>query len=381
MTTPKKALIVANSGGFFSFLLSDIDLLKAHGYEVQAAGNGQNHNWHDTKEELKNRSVPFTHIDFAARNPFAKSNVAAFHQLKQILSAEKFDVIHCHTPIVGILVRLAANKLRKKETKILYTTHGFAFTRYSSWKQWFPYHTIESIGSRLCDAIITINQEDFANAKKMHCRHVFYIPGVGVNLKKYHEVNIDPIEYRKSLGIPEDKIMILSVGEITARKNHRIIVEAIDCLPDKEQYVFVVCGSGKETPEGQALMKRAKDRSVDLRLLGFRWDIPEIMHCSDIGAIPSVREGLGLAGIQSLCAEVPVIGSRVQGICDYIEDGKNGFLCNPFDVDAFAQKIHQLSCSDTREKLARNCFASVQGFDLRISKKRMEEIYGFILEW
>ena len=66
-------------------------------------------------------------------------------------------------------------------------------------------------------------------------------------------------------------------------------------------------------------------------------DIPEITAISDIGVIPSIREGLGLAGVQSLAAGVPVIGSSVQGIKDYIVDGKDGYLCAPFDDTAFAE--------------------------------------------
>ena len=381
MALPPKALVVANSGGFFSFLLSDIDLLQAHGYEVIAVGNTQNHDWHDTKEELDKRSVPVIHIDIDGRNPFAKKNLIALRQIREILYENRYDVIHCHTPVVGLLVRIAARRFRKRGTKVLYTTHGFAFTRYSTWKQWLPYFAIECIGSSLCDGMITINREDFSAAKKMLCKQVFYIPGVGVDLKKYHNVDTDSRVYREKLDIPQEKIMVLSVGEIIERKNHRVIVEAIGKLRDKERYVYVVCGSGQDTLLGKELLRLADQLGVETRLLGFRRDIPEIMHCSDIGAIPSLREGLGLAGIQSLCAEVPIIGSRVQGICDYIKDGENGFLCDPHDVDAFADKIHQLSCRELREKMKISCYPSAEGFDLSISRKRMEEIYTAIFGW
>lgn len=381
MNKEKKVLILANSGGFFSFLLSDIDLLMEKGYTVRAAANGRNHVWQDTADALAERSVKMMQVDFEGRRPLSRSNFTAYRQVRGILREESFDLIHCHTPVVGLIARIVARKYRKKGTKVLYTTHGFAFTKHSSWKQRMIYHAVEALGSLMCDGMITINQEDFASARKMYCKNVFYIPGVGVDINKYHKVHIDREAYRKSLNIEPDKIMVLAVGEISARKNHRIVVEAIGKIAEKEHYVFVVCGSGADSDEGQKLQKLAVELDVDLRLLGFRHDIPQIMHCSDIGAIPSIREGLGLAGIQSLCAEVPVIGSNVQGIRDYITDGENGFLCDPFDAEAFAEKIQQLSSAELRGKLAENCFRYAEKFDLAISRKRREEIYSIILEW
>ncbi len=377
----KKALIVANTGGFFSFLLNDIDILQKKGYAVQVAGNGLNHDWQDTKQALEQRNLSLIQVDIDGRQPLAKANWKAYRQIKELLKKEHYDLIHCHTPVVGLITRLAASGYRKSGTKVIYTTHGLAFTRYSSRKQRLMYHGIENFCSFLSDAIVTINREDHENVQKMHCKNVFYIPGVGVDLKKYHDVNIDMLTYRKRLGIDEDKIMVLSVGEISARKNHMVIVDAIGRIPNKENYVYAICGTGTDEKLLELLRHRAQELQVDLRLLGFRRDIPQIMHCSDIGAIPSVREGLGLAGIESLCAGVPLVGSYVQGISDYIKDGENGFLCHPFDAEGFAQKIMLLSQKDVRERMKQNCYSSVTMFDKEVSGKKMEEIYGRILTW
>lgn len=77
------------------------------------------------------------------------------------LKTNKYDLIHCHTPIVGILTRMAARKYRKTGTTVIYTTHGFTFTDKSSKKNWIVYFTAEKLMSRFCDAIITINHEDY----------------------------------------------------------------------------------------------------------------------------------------------------------------------------------------------------------------------------
>lgn len=96
---------------------------------------------------------------------------------------------------------------------------------------------------------------------------------------------------------------------------------------------------------------------------------------SDIGVIPSIREGLGLAGVQSLAAGVPVIGSSVQGIKDYIVDGKDGYLCDPFDDTAFAEKIQLLSDAQKRNEMEPFCREMAAKFDNNVSFAQMQKIY------
>lgn len=79
------------------------------------------------------------------------------------------------------------------------------------------------------------------------------------------------------------------------------------------------------------LKKYAVEKNVRVIFLGFRKDIPEINRCADIAVLPSLREGLGLAGIEALASGVPVVGSDVQGIKDYVVDGETGYLCAPTD--------------------------------------------------
>lgn len=139
----KKALIVANLSGFAYFLLSDIDILQEFGYEVTYAANGDKHDWEETKVELEKRNVKFCQVDFDTKNPLTKNNYTAYKQIGKLLKNEKFELVHCHTPIAGLITRLAVMKYRKKGTKVIYTTHGFTFTENSSRKSWILYYLME----------------------------------------------------------------------------------------------------------------------------------------------------------------------------------------------------------------------------------------------
>lgn len=371
----KKALIVANLAGFASFLLHDMKILQQKGYQVSFAANANKMSWKDTKEEIERMGVDFIQIDFDSKNPLGKQNRSALKQLKRLLAQGQFDLIHCHTPIAGLLTRYAARKYRRRGTKVIYTTHGLSYTKNSSWKSKFVYKTIESMGSRWCDAIITINSEDYEAVQKLHCKRTYKISGVGFDFARFHVVSFDREAFRQELGIASDDIFVLAVGELSSRKNHRSIIEALALLPDKDKYIFGICGGGIEGGIGDMLQKLAEEKGVRLKLFGFRSDIPYMMHASDIGVIPSIREGLGLAGVQSLAAGVPLVGTDVQGIREYIIPGETGYLTNPNDYHAIAEGIRALSSPEVREKMRSKCTNTAMLFDQTTSWQQMTEIY------
>lgn len=374
----KKALIVANLGGFASFLISDIDILQSMGYEVHYMANCDLLPWEDTRKKLIEKKVKIININVDSKQPFKIRNIKEYLKLKKLLYKEKYQLIHCHTPIVGLLVRVAARKLRKN-SKVIYTTHGFTFNKESSKMNWIIYNSLEKFASRFCDAIITINKEDYKNAKNMLCPNVFLINGMGVDINKYKNTKINKQEYRKQLGIRNDKIMILSVGELSKRKNHQAIIQAIALLENKDKYVYAICGNGINGGTGKQLRQLAKELGVEIKLLGFRKDISEIMHCSDIGAIPSIREGLGLAGVESLAVGVPLVASNVQGIGDYVINGKTGILCSTFEYKEYADAIDKLSDKKYRESLKENCINESEKYDISISIQQRRKIYNKII--
>lgn len=374
-----KALIVTALAGFIrSFLKNDIAILQSMGYEVHCAAN-INHAGADGLDKFFNDvNVVFHQINFSSSKPFSKETLKSYKELKNLINSIQFDVVHCHTPIAGALTRIACKSKRKKGCKVFYTTHGYYFHKGSGWKSWLIFYNIEKIMSRYTDAVITINHEDFNNAKKMHCNNVYYIPGVGVDTERFINTTIDREEYREKIGVKKEDFLVLAVGELSNRKNHQIIIRALaECnIPNT---VFMICGNAMTADNTkEKLESLAKEMHVDLRLMGLRKDIAEICKCADVGVLPSIREGLGLAGIEMLASGLPVVASKVQGIVDYIEDGKNGYLCNPLDVNAFAEAINKLHSSDN-QAMREYCIKSSVPFNKKFSHEKMEEIYKAVL--
>lgn len=373
----KKALIVTALGGFIrSFLSNDIVLLQQKGFEVHCAANKNHPGAENLEDYFQKMNVKFHQIDFSSNKVFCINTIKSFNQIKSLLKKNSFNLIHCHTPIAGFITRIAARKKRKTGSVIIYTTHGFYFHKYSSKKAWIIFFNLEKFASRFSDAIITINKEDFKNAQLMYCKEVFYIPGVGVDTKKFINISINRNDYRKQLGISDDQILVLAIGELSKRKNHKIIIEALSLIKNPK-IVFMICGNAMNNANTKdELIALAKKNNVDLRLMGLRKDIPQICKCADIGVLPSTREGLGLSGIEMLAAGLPIVASNVHGIVDYVKDGEDGYLCNPNNSKQFADSISKLMDINIRKKMISKCQLNSKRFDISESIKSMNDIYN-----
>lgn len=261
----------------------------------------------------------------------------------------------------------------------MYTCHGFHFHNASSKINWLIYYPIERIMAHLTDYLVTINHEDYYRAKKFACNNIRYIPGVGVDLSRIRNCMVDRKGMKQSLGLPENAILVLSIGEMIERKNHEVIIRAIARIKDNNIY-YAICGKG---PLKDHLESLAYNLGIGKRVLflGFRKDIPELCNTADISAFPSKIEGLGLAGIEAMAAGVPLVSSNVHGILDYVKDGVTGYAIDPDNVTGFSIAIESLAKNDTlRNKMAEYCRKSVEPFDLHNALKEMWKIYDEILD-
>ena len=234
----KKVLIVASVVSFIEwFNKENVDFLhNTLGCEVHIACNFDYMNDTDVErtrkytERIKNDGIYIHNIRFA-RSPFSPKNIKAYRELKRIIDSERFDLIHCHTPAVSFMTRVAARKARRQGTVVMYTCHGFHFHNSSSKKNWLLYYPAEKFLSRFCDYIVTINKEDFNRAKTFHCKNVRYIPSVGVDINRIKALKINKAEKRKEIGVPDEKILVISAGELIERKNHEVIIRANCKIP------------------------------------------------------------------------------------------------------------------------------------------------------
>ena len=371
----KKALFVATvvKTHIMEFHIPYLKLFKEMGWETAVAAKND-------FDDPNDCTIPYCdtyyNIPFE-RDPLKPGNFKAYKALKRVIDEGHYDIIHCHTPVGAMLTRLAAKSARRHGTKVIYTAHGFHFYAGAPELNWLLYYPVERWLARYTDVLITINREDYTRALRFKAGRVCYVPGVGVDLKKFDAGCVDRMEKRRELGIGQDDFVLLSVGELIPRKNHAAVLYALSILKQMDELdgiQYVICGRG-------ALEQELKSLTAELGLkeqvhfLGYRKDIPAICAACDLFVFMSHQEGLPVALMEAMACGLPVVCSAIRGNTDLIETGVTGLLAEktPQSVAAAIQKMRDTP--ELREQAAAAARKTVKEFDLDVVKARMKMIY------
>lgn len=377
----KKFLMTATVPSMIGqFNMSNIRLLLDMGYEVHVACNFKDRSiWTEERvkkfeKQLSDLHVKKIQIEYA-RTPYdIPKLIKSYLELKKLIQKEKYAGLHCHTPVAGLIARLAARRAVTK-TRVIYTAHGFHFYKGAPILNWLLYYPIEKWMSEYTDVLITINKEDYQRAKKkFHAKEIKYVPGVGVDVEKIQDVQVDRAKKRGELGIREEEVVLLSVGELSKRKNHKIVIKALGDLGNKK-IKYVICGQGplKEKLEQLAEKIGVKDQ---LLLLGFRTDVIEICKISDLFVFPSLQEGLPVALMEAMACGLPCIVSNIRGNSDLIGNSENGLLFYPEDIELLKKQLQKLiSDKQLRDLMNRNNKIKIYNYRTEKLQKFLFEIY------
>lgn len=363
------------------FHIPYLQMFKDEGWETAVAARND-------YEEPSDCRIPYCDdyydIPFA-RNPLHPSNVEAYKKLKKVIDEGNYDIIHCHTPVGGMLGRFAARHARKRGTKVVYTAHGFHFFKGAPLLNWLVYYPAERWMARYTDDLITINKEDYNRAQNFKAKRVHYVPGVGIDLEKFAppadaaERQREKDEKRRELMLKSEDFVILSVGELIKRKNHEVVIRAIAQIKQQSEETYnrlqyLICGRGVLE---QKLKQLAHDLDVEehVHLLGYRSDICQICHASDLFVFMSFQEGLPVALMEAMACGLPVVCSDIRGNQDLVFDGENGILSEN-TPEAVARYIRtfvnkELELQDDDEERQRK----MQLYDLLSIKEQMYQIY------
>lgn len=377
MSELKRVLIVANTAYMIrQFNMRNIELLQSMGYRVEIACNfiKGNPSSKDVMDEfiqqMKSLDVVFHQIPILKSPLKIRDNYKAFKTLLNLMRKNKYAFVHCQTPVGGVLARMAAHRTK---TLSVYMAHGFHFYNGASWITWLLYYPIEKCMSFITDILIVINQEDYQLAKKrMKAKRLYYVPGVGIDVDALRIQGENSLLTRGDIGVPEDAVVILSVGELNKNKNHETVIKALAQLPDVH-YVIVGEGALKEH-----LLRIAQKYGVAERvhLLGFRKDAQEIYYLADIYCHPSFREGLSVAVMEAMAAGLPIVCSDIRGNRDLITDGQSGMLLTDSSADSYAESIRRLSTNPgLRSLLGNNGMHSVRKIENRNIDRIMQTIF------
>lgn len=366
----KKALLISNLAvKFTNFIVPSIEVLQKLGYEVHTCANYSNFNDDKTKYNVK-----MHHIDFA-RNPLKLQNIKAYKQLKRLMKEEKFDLVHCNTPIGGLLGRICAKKLNIPN--VVYTAHGFHFYKGAPLINNVIYKYVEKFLAKYTDVLITMNKEDFEAANKFKLKkngHVYLVHGVGINTSAFQLENFDRMNYREQLGLNKNDIILISIGELNKNKNYSSIIKAMNLIKNKK-IQLLICGLGKEKEKLVELIKKCNLEN-NIHFLRFRNDIPQLLSISDIFIQESYREGLPRSIMEAMSVGLPCIVSNIRGNIDLIENQKGGLINDINDIVGISKFIEELiAAPEERKKMGLYNKIKINEYDTKYVEKELMNIY------
>ena len=374
-----KMLYITNVSKFkypISFSQASISACHKLGWDFHAVANRSESTPEQMAIDEKEYDITLKHLDII-RNPFSFKNLKAYKQMVELIKKENYDIIHCNTPIGGLLGRLAGKKCKVK--KVIYQAHGFHFYKGAPLLNWLVYYPVERFLARFTDVLITISKEDYQRAQNFKLRNngkVYYVPGVGIDLSQYQNPssNLTRAKLRTELGFNNESTVCISMGDLIPRKNYGAAIAAIGRLRDKyPDLQYLVCGKGSELDNLKSLAKQFNAEN-NIHFLGYRSDIKDLLSAADLFLFTSLQEGLPRSTMEAMASDLPIACSRIRGNTDLIDDGEGGILFDPKNVDEITASLDKLLSSDM-DTMSRYNLCRIQDFSLDTVSEKIFEIY------
>jgi glycosyltransferase involved in cell wall biosynthesis len=304
------------------------------------------------------RGVEVVRIDELGREISPLRDLAATLRLARLIRRERPDILHTHTAKAGTVGRVAALLAgRRRPPIVVHTFHGHVLRGYFGPLRSLVFRLLERWLAAHTTALIAVSPQVRDDLVDLHVapRERFAVIRLGIELdERVKGAQDGRLESRRYLGIPPDRFAVGWIGRMTAVKRTDDVLLAFKRLRD-EGVDAVLCLVG-DGPDRLQLERRAHELGVmrDTLFLGYQEDVAPFYAAFDALVLPSSNEGTPVSAIEALAAGRPVVATRVGGVPDVVEEGKDGFLVEPGATEELADRLGQLARDPAlREQMGR----------------------------
>ena len=304
-------------------------------------------------------------------------DLLGFFGILRILLKERPGIVHTHSSKAGILGRWAA--FIAGVPVIVHTVHGFGFNDSQKGLMRSVLIWVEKLTAMITDRLIVVTKLD----KEKGLRHgigndeKYALIRAGIDVEAYKKVRVDKEHKKAELGIAPGAGVVTTIGPFKPQKNLKDFVEVAKKVHERSpETIFLIVGDGEQRKDLEFLVY-AYGLKDQVKLLGWRNDIAEILAVTDIFAMTSLWEGLPRTILEAMCLKLPVVANAVDGVKEIVKDGISGYLTEPFDTSRMAELIEKL-LNDRKlseEMGQRNSEAMAEEFDVKYMVKQVEYLY------
>ena len=309
---------------------------------------------------------------------YAPYDTALASKMVDIATFYQLDLFHVHYAIPHAAVAfLARNILKEKGLHIPFITtlHGTDITLVGANKSFLPVVEFTINASDGVTAVSESLKKDTLNSFNIN-RDIKVIHNF-VDFKRFRKTDKD--HFKKAIA-PNGEKLLIHTSNFRKLKRVEDVIKVFQKVTEKTPVKLLLIGDG---PDRQRVEEYCREvcQCVDVRFLGRQDAVEELLAVADLFIMPSASESFGLAALEAMACEVPVISTNVGGIPEVNIHNKTGFLSNVGDVDDMAKNA--LSLLQDEEKLAQfkqNALKQARKFDLANILPTYEAYYQEILE-
>ena len=290
-----------------------------------------------------------------------------------VVNNNDVDLLHVHYAIPHAAAAYMAKQILAKQGKnipVITTLHGTDITLVGRDKTYSPVVTFSMEESDVLTAVSeNLKEETYKNftiEKPIEVIHNF------VDVKRFHK---KPVDAFKKLIAPDGQRIIVHASNFRKVKRVDDVIKTFLLLNKDIPSKLLLIGDGPERPHIES-MTRDCDNHAEIKFLGKQEQMEEILPIADLFLLPSEYESFGLAALEAMAAEVPVISTNAGGLPEIIINGNCGYMSNVGDVEDMSRNaIRILKDETTHKNFKKNALTQAQKFDIHNIVPLYEKIY------
>ncbi len=305
------------------------------------------------------------------------SDLRALLRLRRLFRSCRIDLVHTHSSKAGILGRLAA-RLAGVPVAV-HTVHGWSFNATQAAPVREVYVQLERIAARSTQRLIVVAAGDRAKglAHGIGRPEQYVVVRSGIDVSEFERPSVPRNEARTRLGFAPEQVVVGTVACLKPQKAPLDFLRAAALAHARDPRLrFLVAGDGELRPAMESLVRDLGLSDV-VRLLGWRRDVPDLLHAMDVFLLTSRFEGLPRSVLQAMAAGIPVVATAVDGTPEIVHDGETGLLVPPGRPDLAAQRVLELVADPA---LRARCVSGARAvltreFDIRQMVRNLDRLY------
>jgi N-acetyl-alpha-D-glucosaminyl L-malate synthase BshA len=287
------------------------------------------------------------------------------------------QLLHVHYAIPHAAAAYMAKQILAKQGKkipVITTLHGTDITLVGKDKMYKPVVSFSMSESDVLTAVSNnLKEETYANFDIQKEIEVIY------NFVDVKRFNKKPVDAFKKIVAPNGERIIVHASNFRKVKRIGDVINTFLLINEQIPSKLVLLGDGPERPYAESICRDCVV-SQNIRFLGKQEQMEDILPIADLFLLTSEYESFGLAALEAMAAEVPVISTNAGGLPEIMEDGYCGYMSNVGDIEDMSKNALRILKDDaTLLTFKQNALAQARLFDIDNIIPQYEALYKKIL--